>query len=203
MAQEPNQCVGELDSTKQTKILELIWLNDSGGEENKVKLIVRNSTPVLRILEVARARSCWGNEQEVEVRFNSTVLQENQTVGVACVPNDTKLYVEKVEPEQPEEAPKVETDYEPLDQENDEPPKRDSTPEMKKQINQLWKWYRDNNMQLVSHIGDEETDDPWKRLHGIKKKDLAEDLELLNHMAALHDQYLYGFTGPAKRQRTL
>ena len=74
----------------------------------------------------------------------------------------------------------------------------------KKQINQLWKWYRNNNMQQVSHIGDEATDNPWKQLHGIKKKkDLAEDPELLNHLAALHDQYLNGFDGPAKRQRTV
>ena len=202
MAQErgaDQQASGPADTTFR---LTLTGVDEIGEEDYKLTINAKNSTSTNKIVKTARER--YGNGVWVHVRYQGKLLPQNKRVRDLGIQGDAQLYMEKVEYKQPEEAPKVKTDYEPLDQEHDEPPKRDSTPDTKKQINQLWKWYRNNNMQQVSHIGDEATDNPWKQLHGIKKKkDLAEDPELLNHLAALHDQYLNGFDGPAKRQRTV
>ena len=70
----------------------------------------------------------------------------------------------------------------------------------KKLAKELWNWYRLIDMQAVSHIGDEETDQCWKQLEKVKSvKDLIKDPELLNLVAALRQQYLSGFTGKAQR----
>ena len=73
--------------------------------------------------------------------------------------------------------------------------------EQKKLAKKLWTWYRQIDMQLVTHIGNEETDQCWKTLEKAKQlKDLIENPELLNLLASLHEQYLSGFTGKAERK---
>merc|ERR1711934_1314331 len=48
-----------------------------------------------------------------------------------------------------------------------------------KEVHKLWTWYRLHDMQQVTHIGEEETDDCWKKLQGLKrKKQLENDPEL-------------------------
>ena len=72
--------------------------------------------------------------------------------------------------------------------------------EHRKLARKLWTWYRQIDMQLVSHIGSEETDQCWKMLGNAKSlQDLINNPELFNLLASVHQQYLSGFTGKAQR----
>ena len=69
-----------------------------------------------------------------------------------------------------------------------------------KEARKLWTWYRSLDMQLVTHLGKEETDHCWKELKELKScKELCKNPELYNLLASLHEQYRDGFTDKAPR----
>ena len=72
-----------------------------------------------------------------------------------------------------------------------------------KELSKLWKWFRDVDMQQVSHIGADETGDCWQKLSNMTYCGLQASPELQNLLAALHFQYgVDGFSGRAQRVRT-
>ena len=104
---------------------------------------------------------------------------------------------EQEEPAQPE-ALQQEEPAQPEALQQEEPAPEGGAPDPK-EVHKLWTWYRLHDMQQVTHIGEEETDDCWKKLQGLKrKKQLENDPELYNLLASLRKQYL-SFTGKAQR----
>lgn len=212
MAQEraaDQQQVSETKLTDTAFELKLIGVDEIGNHDGQLLLLVTGNTAINTIVKTATKR--YGKGVHVLVRYQGSVLPQNQRVRDLGIQGDAQLYMEKVEYEPaPKRAKTVETDYEPLDQEHDEneatkeneEPKRELTEEEKKLLDELWSWKTSIDMQQVSHFGDEESKNPWKILQEKKKEDVAQNQELLNHLAALRYQYSSGFTGRPKRKRT-
>lgn len=205
---DQQQVSGE-KSTDTAFELTVTGVDEIGEEDYTLRMKVNNSTSTNKIVKTARER--YGDGVWVHVRYQGKLLQQNKRVRDLGIQGDAQLYMEKVEYEPaPKRAKTVETDYELLDPEHDEneatkeneEPKRELTEEEKKLLDELWTWKTSIDMQQVSHFGDEETENPWKILQEKEKEDVAQNPELLNHLAALRYQYGSGFTGRPKRKRT-
>ena len=205
---DQQQVSGE-KSTDTAFELTVTGVDEIGEIECQVLLPVTQNTGINTI--VATAKKEYGKGSDVLVRYQGRVLPQNLRLRDLGIQGDAQLYMEKVEYEPaPKRAKTVETDYELLDPEHDkneatkenEEPKRELTEEEKKLLDELWTWKTSIDMQQVSHIGGEETENPWKILQGKEKKHVAQNPELLNHLAALRYQYSSGFTGRPKRKRT-
>ena len=70
------------------------------------------------------------------------------------------------------------------------------------EVDKLWKWWKQVQMQTATHIGQEQVTSCWSELKAkvSTKQDLQEDLEAFGLMSALYVQYT-SFTGRAQRRR--
>ena len=69
-----------------------------------------------------------------------------------------------------------------------------------KRAKKLWSWYRQIDMQTMSHLGDAQTDACWKELSTVKSaKHLLANQRMFDLMSTLQFQYREGFTGKADR----